>query len=490
MQSQTSLNPEALLGAKSAIELARANPAVFVAMVTGHRPPPLQLRIISHVLRHRSFYVELPRGHMKTTTLSAMMAWYIGTFPDDRNKVISQNDEVAFKTVSFVRQIVEGNVFREVFPDVYPVDDGSTRMTVSRPKAMRDPTLEGSGVFGRASGRSDRIWFDDVADLRNSILQPALRDQVREAVRNNWIPMLDYSRDREPSVWRSNTPYHDADVTADWRKSNGDRKTLLREPCKGLISPWAEVFTPEILAQQRAEMGPIGYARAYELVPLSSENYRFRPEWLADSMYPRMKLPTVSRTIAAIDWGYSTRERGKEDPDYSVCIVAEVDGYGHVYATDVLRVRESFPDFMRLAKAMLDRRNCTSVLAETNGPQRGIADTFQDSTGILVVSVARTADKMLRAAASQPFVMAKKLHLPCTDDGLIRADFQPVLDEMLAFPAGGHDDCVDVMVDLCMEAPRHLGNKLAMPGIANVDKVDAVKSIFGKSQPKRGMFNY
>lgn len=484
MQLQTS----SLLEAKTAVETARLNPAAFVAMVTGHRPPPLQYRIIAHVLRNRSFYIELPRGHMKTTTLAAMMAWYIGTFPDDRNKVISQNDEVAFKTVGYVRQIVEGNVFREVFPDCYPVDDGASRLTVRRSKAMRDPTLEGSGVFGRASGRADRIWFDDVADLRNSILQPALRDQVREAVRNNWLPMLDYSRLREPSVWRSNTPYHDADITADWRKIHADKGTLLREPCVGLRSPWSEVFTESVLADKRAEMGPIGYARAYELVPLSSEVFVFRPEWLQDSAYSPDEMPNVSRTVAALDWGYSTKERGKEDPDYSVLVIAEMDGRGHCYLTDILRVRESFPTFAKEAAAMLMRRKCSAVIAETNGPQRGIADAFQESTGILVVSATRSSDKMLRAASVQPYVMAKKLHVPKDGTGSIRADFAPLFEEMLAFPAGAHDDCVDVAVDLCAEAPKHIGNSLAMPMVAKIDRPDPVRAIFGKTSPKRGMF--
>jgi len=471
-----------------AVEAARTNPAVFVGMVTGHNPPPLQRRIIAHVLRNPSFYVELPRGHMKTTTLAALMAWYIGAYPHDRNKVISQNDEVAFKTVGFIRNIVESNVFREVFPEVYPVDDGATRLTVRRTKFMRDPTLEGSGVFGRASGRSDRIWFDDVADLRNSILQPALRDQVKEAVRNNWLPMLDYSRGKPPSVWRSNTPYHDADITADWRKIHAEKKTLLREPCIGLRSPWPEVFTEAVLEGNRAEMGPIGYARAYELVPLSSDTFVFKPEWLLDPMVKAIDLPRGTRTVAAIDWGYSSKERGKEDPDWSVCIVAEMDGRGHCYPTDILRVREPFPVFMRMCEGLLKRRNCPAVIAEVNGPQRGIADAFQDTTGILVIGATRSSDKMLRAAAVQPFVMAKRLHLPMDDGGSVRKDFQPALDEMIAFPAGSHDDCVDVLVDLCGEAPRHLGGELASPCVVKIDKPTAVQAIFGKSHLKRGMY--
>ena len=57
--------------------------------------------------------------------------------------------------------------------------------------ARRDPSVQASGIFGRTGGRADIIWLDDVCDLRNAVLQPALRQQVKESVANIWLPMLD-----------------------------------------------------------------------------------------------------------------------------------------------------------------------------------------------------------------------------------------------------------------------------------------------------------
>jgi hypothetical protein len=47
-----------------------------------------------------------------------------------------------------------------------------------------------------------------------------------------------------------------------------------------------------------------------------------------------------------------------------------------------------------------------------------------------------------------------KLLFPQAADGQVEHAFRPVLDEMLAFPAGSHDDTVDCIVDLCEAAAR------------------------------------
>jgi hypothetical protein len=65
--------------------------------------------------------------------------------------------------------------------------------------------------------------------------------------------------------------------------------------------------------------------------------------------------------------------------------------------------------------------------------------------------------------------------------------FQPVLDEMLAFPAGSHDDTVDCVVDLCAEAVRGTLTAADMT-TSRIAKPDAVSRLFGKRDVKRPFF--
>lgn len=474
---------------EQAVAAARENPAAFIALCLGKPVSTLQREMLHHALTHRDWYAEIPRGHAKTSTYAYLVAWWLGVRPDTRFKIISQNDETASATSRFIRDIIRSPAYRATFPGVTlkPGEDTVTAWSVvaTNLAPRRDPSVQASGVFGRTGGRADVLWFDDLCDLRNSVLQPALREQVKEAVSNVWLPMLDPSGQHPSRVWRSATPFHVDDLTADWRKECESNGTLLRRPCIGLQSPWPEIFTADLLAKRRSAMGPMGYARAYELVPLSSDLLVFRPEWVR--YYEPAKIPTNTRIIAAIDWGYGKKAQERDDPDYSVCIVGEVDFHRNLYLTDILRVREAFPVFAKQAAALLSRRGASVVLAEANGPQKGIFDSFRDMTTQPMLAVERSSDKHLRAAGAQPFVEQGKLLLPQTGDGKLLPAFQAVMDEMMAFPAGSHDDTVDAVVDLCAEAVR--GSLTSTERNATrIEKPDAIGRLFGAKAPKRPFF--
>lgn len=474
---------------QEAIQAARDNPAAFLALCLGRPVSGLQRELLGVALSTHAWYAELPRGHAKTSTLSYLTAWWLGVRPQTRFKIIGQNDEAAAATSRFIRDIIRSPAYAATFPEVKlkPGEDTVTAWSVISPglAPRRDPSVQASGIFGRTGGRADVLWLDDICDLRNAVLQPALREQVKEAVGNIWLPMLDPSAEHPSRVWRSATPFHTDDITAQWRRECEEAGTLLRRPCIGTQSPWGEVFTPDILAAKRKEMGAMAYARAYELVPLSSDLLVFRPEWVTH--YKHEALPKVTRVIAALDWGYGKKAQERDDPDYSVCIVGEVDATRRLYLTDILRVRESFPVFAKQAAALLSRRGASVVLAEANGPQKGIFDQFREMTSQPMVAVERTTDKHLRAAGAQPFVEQGKLMFPIDGTGKVFPSFQPVLDEMLAFPAGAHDDTVDAIVDLCGEAVRgslSIGEKIPK----RIENPDAIGRLFKATGAKRPFF--
>jgi phage terminase large subunit-like protein len=58
---------------------------------------------------------------------------------------------------------------------------------------------------------------------------------------------------------------------------------------------------------------------------------------------------------------------------------------------------------------------------------------------------------------------------------------------MLAFPAGSHDDTVDVIVDLCAEAVRGSLSKSDL-AVKPIQKPDAITRMFGSNMPRRPMF--
>jgi predicted phage terminase large subunit-like protein len=433
-------------------EAARECPDVFAEWL-GFSQSGLHSAMQAHLSKHGDAAIGMPRGHGKSVQLGIRQAWEIGRNPSIRIKHIGQTVAKAQEQIRMVVQIMRSEVYGIVFPDIKmvkpdPSTDGSNEIVVKSPSMHRDATMQAANIFGRAGGRADLLCGDDVCDLRNSILVPAERAKVKEAWRNNWLPMRDFSAGR-PRTWRLFTPYHNDDLTADWKRAAEQDGSLFWKPCRGFESPWGEVFTPEVLESQRREMGPLGYARAYELIPISQDSLIFRPEWIEAGFYandPSEYAQNNGRVVAAIDWAFT--EKRDESGDYSVCVIALIDKDANCWVLECLRVQATFPDFMRRAVDACERLGVSQILAEGNGPQAGLCQQLAQSTRIPVLKIARTKDKVTRASEAQPMVEQGRLRLRCRADGRLEPSQEPIRDEMVAFPAGEHDDTVDAVVDL------------------------------------------
>lgn len=443
-----------------AIEAARAHPLAYYALKMERPIGTMHRRLAGQLLSPQDTYEELARGHGKTSGCSTVLEWLLGTFPSLRVKIVGSNDTEASKTSRTVRNGIQSDLFRAVFPSVKLVDGDKSasawRLSGARSSA-RDPTVEAMGVMGRAGGRWDILWLDDISDLQNSILKPAERPKVKQSVATTWLPMRDIANPGPipPRVWKTATPYHTDDITADWRREHGADKTMLRMPCTVVdgrrVSPWPEAFTSDALDAQYAKMGPLAYARAYELVPLSSDMLVFQPEWIQDRLWRTLPMQTELTTVAAVDFAYTAKTAQKSDPDWSVCLIGEIGVDGHLFLTDILRMRGSFTDFRRAAHELMALRGCARGYGEGNGPQSGVVDAFAEGTAIPIIKLDRNKDMLVRATQEQAFVAAGKLHLP-GEAGAVRGDFMPLVEEMLTFPAAAHDDALSAMLDLCHAA--------------------------------------
>lgn len=420
-------------------------------------------------------YVELPRGHTKTNTLMLRLAWEIGRNPRIRIKYVGSNETEATKTVTGVKRILESDEFGRVFPEIEPDKDnwGNTSLTVRRGGKSRDQTLEGVPVLGRAGGRSDLLVFDDICDLRNAVMQAASREQVKDFVGTNWLPTRDKAnKENPPRTWRIGTPYHVADITADWRKKHGRNGTLFRRPVVDFVSPWSERFTEADMRELREELGPIAYARAYELVPVSSDQLVFPHEWIERSMYSEMSehVRLTGTRVAAVDFAFSEKTEKKVNPDYSVLLVGMKAMDGTLWVERMWRVRSSFPEFARLVGMVCSQMDVSAVWAEQAGPQRGLVQQLQTDTGVTVIGLERDRDKVSRAHAKQVFVESGRFRVRCKGKDGEREpvdELRELVTELTTFPAAEHDDCVDTAIDLmdaCERTPVGSGYSPSMVG--------------------------
>lgn len=449
-----------LMTDEEVIEAARVSPAAFVTVVLAFEMTRYHVDMQRFWTAHDECHQEHPRGHGKTSQVLGRCAFEIGRNPDIRIKYVQHVKDKAVESVRALRHILESDTFRIIFPEVIPDEEnwGAESFTVKRGQWSRDPTVQAEGINGRAGGRFDLLVGDDICDVQNSIQKPAEREKVKEAWQTNWLPMADYARGT-PRIWTIGTPYHVADITADWRAYHGKRGSLMRCPVTGgFDSPWPEVWTPDILRAQRESMGPVAFARAYELQPVSNELLIFLRDWIDSCLYESRPPRTRVEVIAAFDFAYTEKAlklkgaKGATDPDWSVCIIAERDNTGHLWLKDMLRLRATYPEFRQKALALCERHGVKRAAGEGNGPQAGIVQDLNSIAPFPVMSMDRLTDKITRAVEKQAFVESKRLHIPgepLPGGGLEpTALFRPLYDEMLTFPAGNHDDTVDAVLDL------------------------------------------
>jgi len=138
-----------------------------------------------------------PWGHGKTEQMAiARPLFELGLNPSLRIKIVTNAPEFAQARLQTCQQYIERNrAYRAVFPNVRPArkeDWNKHKLVVERPTYAEDGSIEAYGIFQAATGgRADLLIFDDVVDLNNAILNPAMRPKVVEAFHNVWLPRLE-----------------------------------------------------------------------------------------------------------------------------------------------------------------------------------------------------------------------------------------------------------------------------------------------------------
>jgi predicted phage terminase large subunit-like protein len=445
-------------------EACREVPDLFIARMYRIAPCRMHIEMQRFLDANPVGGIFIPRNHGKTTQVTiGRMAWEIGRNPNMRIQIVQNTLPNARKTVGAIKETLESDAFRQVFPEIIPDRDdwGAGSLTVKRTKlGMRDSTVTAQPIFGKAGQRSDLLAFDDIEDFDNSIRQEGMRSQVKEAYRETWLPTLE----PDGREWRQATPWHIDGITMDWvREGQSGTTPMFFRACEGISSsPWPEKFTPAVLKAYRDKMGEIAYSRAFCLRAMSGEEVVFRDSDLLDNACPlpdRARLRSPVRWTA-IDLAFSDEERaigrrGKDEADYSVMGIADLNADGHVYMVRVHRQKTSYPKFKQLVVSEAVRSGVRRAVIESNGPQKGLRQdlaTELAKVGIATIVGNRRNDKFARASAVQNVVEQGRFHLRTGPDGELLDDMRPMYREMSMFPVAGKDDTVDVAVDLMAQS--------------------------------------
>ena len=216
---------------------------------------------------------------------------------------------------------------------------------------------------------------------------------------------------------------------------------ILNEGTENEKSIWPEQWTLESLQQTRASMHRImwqWYAQ-YQQNPTAAEAAIIKRDWI--KWWTRDDPPTIDFIVQSFDTALTTNSRA----DFSVChtwgtFTNEDDGSQNVILLNKVKGKYEFPELKVMAHEQFEEWQPDSVIVEAKASGQPLIDEMRRS-GIFVqdFSPGKGQDKIARLNAVSDMFASGHVWFPET------AWAAQTVEEILAFPAGEHDDEVDTM---------------------------------------------
>jgi predicted phage terminase large subunit-like protein len=213
---------------------------------------------------------------------------------------------------------------------------------------------------------------------------------------------------------------------------------ILNEGTEDEKSLWPEQWSLEALQKTRASMHHImwqWYAQ-YQQNPTASEAAIIKRDWI--KWWPEEKPPEIEFIVQSFDTALTTKERS----DFTACqswgVWKDKNGVDNVILLNSVRDKFEFPELKQMAHDQYAEWEPDSVIVEAKASGQPLIDEMRRS-GIFVqdFSPGKGQDKVARLNAVADMFAAGQVWFPETSWASI------VVEELLAFPAGEHDDTVD-----------------------------------------------
>jgi predicted phage terminase large subunit-like protein len=386
--------------------------------------------------------INMPPRHTKSEFASYLLpAWYLGRFP---NKKIIQCSNTAELAVGFgrkVRNLVDGEAYAKIFPNVSLRHDSKA---AGRWSTNADGDYFAIGVGGTVTGKgADLLIIDDPHSEQEAALaasDPAVYDKVHE-----WFTSGPRQR-LQPggSIVIVMTRWGKRDLTGRVLQSmierDGDEWEIIELPA---ILPsdkplWPEFWSLEELLKLRNELPASKWNAQYQQSPTSEGGALVKREWWKE--WTDERPPKCEFIIQSWDTAFTKNERS----DYSACTtwgvfyLNEDKNDANVILLDAMKERLEFPELKKRAMEMYREFEPDAFIVEAKASGAPLIYELR-AMGIPVqeFTPVRGNDKISRVNSVSDLFASGKIWAPRTrwaDD---------VIEEMAAFPNSDHDDLVD-----------------------------------------------
>ena len=422
----------------------------------------------------RRLIINMPPRHTKSEFASYLLpAWFLGRYPHKKIIQCSNTAELAVGFGRKVRNLVGGEHYAKVFPNVSLRSDSKA---AGRWSTNSNGEYFAIGVGGTVTGKgADLLIIDDPHSEQEAALaagDPSVYDKVHE-----WFTSGPRQR-LQPggSIVIVMTRWGKRDLTGKVLQSmierDGDEWEIIQLPA---IMPsekplWPEFWSLEELLKLRNELPIAKWQAQYQQDPTSEEGAIIKREWW--KIWEPERPPRCEFIIQSWDTAFTKSERA----DYSACTTwgvfykDENEADPNVILLDAFKRRMEFPELKE--KAMEHYREWEPDAFVVEAKASGAPLIYElRAMGIPVQEFTPTRgnDKIVRINSVSDLFSSGKVWAPTTRWA------EEVIEEMAAFPNSDHDDLVDSSTQALIRFRK--GGFLKLPS----DEEDEVRSFRRKA---------
>lgn len=370
-----------------------------------------------------------PPRHTKSELASRRFpAWYLGRHPNHQIISTTYSGDFASDFGRDVRDIVASEEYNKLFPEIGLRADSSA---VNRWQTTGGGIYVSVGVGGPITGRGAHVAIID-DPVKNQ--QDADSETVRESVWNWYLTTLKTRLMKNGAIILMMTRWHEDDLAGRILKEEGGEWEVLKLPAitdgKAL---WDEWFPLEELETHKKHKRT--WEALYQQNPTPDEGVFFRRESI--KRFQIGEQPEHLHKYITSDFAVTE----KASADYTVLGTWGVDAAGEWWLLDVYRAQTTMDVWIN---ALIDRFDGVMAFFGEKGLIKNASEPFltnqmrQRGKYARLEWINRPRDKVAMAGPLRGMVETGMIHIPLTDWG------EDVVTEMLKFPAGEHDDCVDM----------------------------------------------
>ena len=396
-----------------------------------------------------------PRFGKSQLTSIYFPAWYIGNFPDKKIMMVSHTADLAVDFGRKVRNLVDTQAFKEVFPDVALAADSKS---AGRWSTNKGGEYFAVGVGGALAGRgADLLCIDDPhneQDILNGNYEvfDKAYDWYAYGARTRLMPggrvALIMTR------WAVNDLT--GRVVQDMVRNPGsDQWEVVEFPAimeklgsDGTIkqhSLWPEQWSLESLLRTKASMPAFQWNAQYMQEPTAEEGSVIRKEWWRE--WDKQDPPPCDYIIMSLDAASETNNRADFTAltTWGVFTIDNEQGEkeSNIILLNAIKERMEFPELKRRAYAAYTEWGPDWFVVEKKSAGTPLFQELR-AAGVPVQEYTPhrgTGDKLARLNSVADIFSSGMVWYPAG-----RRWAEEVVDEVCGFPAMPHDDLVDTTI--------------------------------------------